>query len=248
LSDQLEQLLDLLRDVLGANLAGAYQHGSAVLGGEMPTSDIDVLAVSHRSPSSDECSRLAAALLEMSGRPRSIELTIVAEPALRPWRFPPRMEFLYGDWLRDEFAGGRVPPPAANADLALVIELARRGNRALIGPPPAELFEPVPQADLATAMLDGIDGLLAELPTDTRNVLLTLARMWVTLATGDIRRKDHAAAWVVDRLPSDLGGVVARARQMYLEGTYGPWAELEPLIQPAAHYMAAEIRRLASDH
>ncbi|MGH3084374.1 MAG: hypothetical protein ACRDNP_10010 [Gaiellaceae bacterium] len=43
---QLQQLMFVVRDVLGKQIVGAYLHGSAVLGGIRPRSDIDVLAVS----------------------------------------------------------------------------------------------------------------------------------------------------------------------------------------------------------
>jgi endo-1,4-beta-xylanase len=35
------------------------------------------------------------------------------------------------------------------------------------------------------------------------------------------------------------------ARTLYLDGAYGPWDDLAPLIGPAAQHMATEIRRLA---
>ena len=42
------EVIAIVRDVLGEALIGAYLHGSAVLGGLRPTSDIDVLAVIDR--------------------------------------------------------------------------------------------------------------------------------------------------------------------------------------------------------
>jgi hypothetical protein len=56
-------------------------------------------------------------------------------------------------------------------------------------------------------MADELPSLVADLESDTRNVLLTLARMWTTVATGRIVSKDAAAAWALERLPPS-----ARAR------------------------------------
>lgn len=86
----------------------------------------------------------------------------------------------------------------------------------LYGPPPADLLDPVPHEDLRRAIVAGVPELLGELDTDTRNVLLTLARIWTTLATGAIRAKDAAADWALPRLPAEHRHVLAHARAIYL--------------------------------
>nr|WP_313879509.1 aminoglycoside adenylyltransferase domain-containing protein [Streptomyces sp. FIT100] len=72
--------------------------------------------------------------------------------------------------------------------------MALRGNAPLHGPPPAALFDPGPHEDLRRAIVAGVPELLDDLESDTRNVLLTLARIWMTPATGTIGSKDAAAA------------------------------------------------------
>jgi predicted nucleotidyltransferase len=42
---QTERVLRLVRETLGHDALGAYEHGSAVLGGVQPTSDIDILVI-----------------------------------------------------------------------------------------------------------------------------------------------------------------------------------------------------------
>ena len=94
------------------------------------------------------------------------------------------------------------------------------GNRPVFGPPPSEVLDPVPRDDLVRAVVHGIPGLLDDLEPDTANVLLTLARIWTTVATGEIRAKDAAADWVLGRLPEEhrdrpragAGGLPRRGR------------------------------------
>lgn len=99
-------------DVLGDDLLGLYLYGSAVAGGLHRDSDIDVFAVVDRSLDGDVRTTLADSLLRLSGRwPRSgparpVELTVVVHDDLVPWRFPPRVNFGYGEWLRAEFEQG----------------------------------------------------------------------------------------------------------------------------------------------
>src|SRR5918992_195214 len=68
-SEQFEQLLAAVRDVLGPDLVGAYLFGSAVMGGLRPRSDLDVLVAARRRRARAETQRLVARLLAVSGRP-----------------------------------------------------------------------------------------------------------------------------------------------------------------------------------
>jgi predicted nucleotidyltransferase len=45
---QTERVLRLVRKILGPDVLGAYEHGSAVLGGVQPTSDVDILMITGR--------------------------------------------------------------------------------------------------------------------------------------------------------------------------------------------------------
>jgi Domain of unknown function (DUF4111) len=182
------------------------------------------------------------------GPPRPIELTIVVESEIRPWRYPPSFDFQYGEWLRDEFENGNLEPwpTTANPDVASLIAMVLLCDRPLLGPPPAEIFDPVPRDDYVRAMVVGIDLLLDDLKGDTRNVILTLARIWNTVATGDIRSKDAAADWVLARLPQEHRPVLARARALYLGDVEEGWDDLEPRVQPHVDYAVGEIERLTA--
>jgi len=250
---QLDQVLALVDEVLGSDIVGAYLHGSAVLGGMRPRSDIDVLVVSRRATTGEQKQRLVSRLLGISsptdlpGPRRPIELTIVVESEIRPWRYPPRFDFLYGDWLRGAFEAGNLEPwpSTTSPDLAPLITMVLQGNRPLVGPPPAEVLDPVPAGDLLRAIVAGIDGLLDHLADDTRNVVLTLARIWMTVATGAIGPKDEAASWALARLPDEHRAVLARARAVYL-GEDERWDDLESRVRPHVDLVVREIERLVA--
>lgn len=93
--DQAEHVVAIAREVLGDAVLGAYLHGSAVRGGLRPSSDIDLLVVTGRATTAEERRALIARLLPVSGRgdptgrSRSVELTIVVQADVRPWRYPP---------------------------------------------------------------------------------------------------------------------------------------------------------------
>src|SRR5207244_350953 len=107
---QVERLVVGIQDVAGEILVGAYLHGSAVLGGLRPRSDIDVIAVITRRTASDEQRALVDLLLTVSRRPRPIEFELVVDSEIRPWRYPPRCDFHYSELWRDEFESSKLEP------------------------------------------------------------------------------------------------------------------------------------------
>lgn len=242
--------MGLLGGALGQDVIGTYLHGSSVLGGLRPASDVDVLVVSRRRMVEQDRRALLGGLLRISGSPnkvRPVELTVVVQPEVRPWRYPPTGDFLYGEWLRAEYEAGVVPQPEPMPDLALLIAMALTGDHPLTGPHPAHILDPVPRADLVRASVAGIPGLLDDLDSDTRNVLLTFARIWTTLATGRIKSKDAAANWALAQLPPEHRAALEHARQLYLNCHYSEenWSDaLQEQVRPHVDRVLAEIDRL----
>jgi len=212
---------------------------------------VDILVVTRQGMDDRERRALVDGLLAISGPrvgARSVELTVVVQSEVRPWRYPPTADFLYGDWLREQIEASGPPQPAPMPDLAIVIALVLAGDHPLDGPPPAELLDLVPPADVRRAGVAGIPGLLHDLPGDTRNVVLTLARIWTTLATGEIKSKDAATGWALAQLPPEHRPVLAHAKQLYLTSRYREetWTdELLTQVRPHVDLVLAEIHKLA---
>jgi streptomycin 3"-adenylyltransferase len=253
-SGQVARVVALVREVLPDAVLGIYLHGSSVFGGLRPTSDLDLLVVTSRRTTDPERQELIRRLLPISGlgdpsgRSRSIDLEIVAQGDVRPWGYPARLDLQFGDWYRPEFATGNLAPwDPSNPDLAIVLEMVLQANRPLLGPPPSELFGPIPWADVRRAMLDTIPDLLSSLDGDERNVVLTFARIWATLATGVFRSKDGAADWAIPRLPTEHRAVLAHARSLYAKGIpTEDWGNLMPRVRPFVDHLVGEIERTAA--
>jgi predicted nucleotidyltransferase len=251
---QTERVLRLVRELFGHELLGAYRHGSAVLGGMQPASDIDILVITGRLATLGEKRRLVRGLMAISapfpppGPERCVELTVVAQAQVRPWRYPPSFDLQYGEWLRERFERDDDLPlqAAVNADLTTLLAIVLLGDQPLAGPPPAELLDPVPVGDCVKAMVSDIDVFMDEFEQDTRNLLLRLARIWQTVVTGVIDRKDRAADWALERLPSDHQQVMERARAIYLGRRPDEWADLASEARAGADYMISQIRREAA--
>ena len=222
-AEQIEAAQAVVRELLGDRLVGLYLGGSSVEGGVRPASDLDLLAVLGRSLSERERATLAERVMAVSGRRvggRPIELTAVLRSRLHPWRYPPEAEFQYGDWLVEDIRQHGVPGPAPMPGLAVELTQVLRSGRCLTGPPADQVLDPVPTEDVVRSCHDAVPPLLDDLEGDERNVLLTFARIWCTVVTGDIRAKDEAAEWARPRLPQRLRPVLAHARDLYLGTTY----------------------------
>ena len=77
------------------------------------------------------------------------------------------------------------------------------------------MIEPVPMTDIRRAIKESLPGLIASIEGDEHNVILTLARMWLTSSSGRICSKDQAAEWAIPKLAKEhatLGTVVKRIK------------------------------------
>ncbi|MGY6653523.1 aminoglycoside adenylyltransferase domain-containing protein [Amycolatopsis sp. TRM77291] len=246
---RIEPLLDHLDREDPGGVLGLYLYGSAVADGLKPDSDVDLLLVTRRSLGESERAALVSLLLRVSGwrghaarfpgaaGRRPIELTgIVAGDR------PSRRDFQYGEWLREDFVQGGLPRPTADLDVVILVATAHAAHRVLRGPALTELLDPVPRGLLRDAALSVVPGLLAELEGDERNVLLTLARIVVTVETGAIVSKDVAAAAVAPTLDGDGRALLDRARAGYLGTASDDWAGLSAEVASLARALADRAR------
>ena len=247
MTPQLQSLVDGLQAILRDNLIGIYQHGSAVIDGPYPTSDLDVLVVAHRRTTDDEKRAVLNLVRDVSGRTadpgpdRPIELDIVVQSEIRPWQYPPPFDFHYDEPMRDQFAGGELAPwgEPTNPDLTSIVRMALAGGSSIVGPPPSEVLDAPPRADLIDALTRDLHTETDWLERDTRNVVLTLARIWSALETDDVHSKTTAADWALPRLPPEHRAVLERARDQYIAGTHGPWDD----AMDAVHAYVADVTR-----
>lgn len=248
--DEAVQAMAVARECLGASLVAAYLHGSAVAGGLRPDSDVDLMLVVDRPIPDQARSRFLAQLMRISGAPdwsdlrRPLELIVFSTVDLASISYPLRSEFVYGEWLRRAFEMGSVPQPETNPEFTVLIAQARQAALTLAGAPPHQLLPAIPDEDLRRAIGDARQGLIASLDGDERNALLTLARMWCTLETGEIVPKDVAAEWVAPRLSAAAAVLMERARHAYLGHAADDWSGLEAQLKAVAGELSDKITAL----
>jgi aminoglycoside 9-adenylyltransferase len=252
LPDSVEQVVNIVTDALGDSITAMYLFGSSVVGGLRPNSDLDFLIVVEQPLSEDMRRQLVTEIMKVSGRKalagpaRPVELTVVVQSEVVPWRYPPKREFQYGEWLRADFEKGYLPQPVHDPDLAVIITKVRDHGLALLGVSAKELFEPVSIEDIRHGTRESLPTLMADFHGDERNVLLTLARMWLTLSTGKVVPKDVAAAWAIAHLPTEHREVLELARCAYLGECTDNWQLYEQQAKDVAGFMEQAIQQLLS--
>lgn len=252
IQEQTARAVDLIRTHFDSTLLAVHLYGSAVAGGLKPQSDVDLLVTVNEPPTESVRRTFMRDLLSISALPdavspwRPLEVTVVVLSAVVPWRYPPRRELQYGEWLRADIAAGNIAPAVVDPDLAILLTQVRQQGVALVGPPAAVVFPAIPHQDVLRAMAEALQ--LWQTPDDwqgdERNIVLTLARIWYTIETGRIAPKDVAAAWLSARLPTEHSAVLDDARAAYRgEPSEGTMAQ-EGRMAAFVHYVKGELTQL----
>jgi aminoglycoside 9-adenylyltransferase len=248
----IQTLQELITQRAPGSPIGVYLTGSYCDGGLRPESDLDILLITRVPLQVGERRRLTEHLLGYSGRRatrqpgRPIELISLVLDDVKPWRYPAMRDFLYGEWLRNDYEAGRLPHREADPNLPVILTSARQHSSVLMGPPLAELTDVVPREHLTQSMFDALPSLLNDLVGDERNVLLTLARILYTLHTGLIAPKDVAAADVCSTLPSAHAHTLDLAARAYRGEVRDDWTELHSEASAASMALTERIYALRS--
>jgi len=237
----------VVEELLGSAVVGVYLFGSAVTNGLRINSDVDVLVVVNQSLTEVIRRQLTDRLMHISGKignsdsVRPLEVTVINYGDVVPWRFPPKNEYIYGEWLRDEFENGQIQEPSYDPDLAIVLAQVRENSVSLFGPDASDILEPVPMTDIRRAIMESLPGLIEGIKGDERNVILTLARMWLTVAVGEISSKDIAAEWAIPQLPIEHATLLNLARKAYHGEYVDKWEGLDSEVITLVNHMKNAI-------
>jgi hypothetical protein len=229
LTDELEQASDGL-------VQAAYLHGSAVLGGWLPTSDVDMLFVAGDDISAATLETVARSLAD-NRRPcpgRGLECSVVsrsaAAAATPPWPF-----LLHVSTGPTEPGGSQIVLAAGqrgDTDLLMHYAVCRAAGWPVSGPPPQQIIGPVGRQQILAYLAGELRWGLEHAPE--AYAVLNTCRALIYLADGQIVSK---IAGGEAALLSGLGpaGLIRRA----LAQQEGRAAEQRPGAEAAAFVLAA---------
>jgi streptomycin 3"-adenylyltransferase len=90
-------------------------------------------------------------------------------------------------------------------------------------------------------MMDSLPDLMKSVKGDERNVILTLARMWVTAVTGEFLPKDEAAKWAVPHLPTEQAALLDLAGRAYRGEYVDKWENMDAEVTELVYRLKKEI-------
>ena len=196
-----EEAARRLASILGPSLVGAYFVGSVALGDYVRgRSDIDIAAVSARVLSRDEKTEVVGALSHphLLCPARGLELVIylrsLVELAAKEAAFEVNLDTGPGIPNHVGFDPDQEPWFWFVIDRAIAHE---RGVR-ITGPPPSELFAPIPPAWLIEALSRSIGWHRAHRGLDSNSVL-NACRAWRYAEEGVLTSKADGASWAARR-------------------------------------------------
>ncbi len=120
--------------------------------------------------------------------------------------------------------------------------IVHHSGKVLAGTPPAETLPVPPAADYGEAILYDAEWCREHVLDQPRYVVLSLARVWATLATGEVHSKASGAEWSLPRLPAELAALLRHALAVYRgEAAEGDWSEDE--LERYVECVGSEIDR-----
>lgn len=204
-----ESLTDALRRILGRDLSGVYLHGSLALGCFHPEhSDIDLLLVVRQGLAPEQQRDVVRALLDHSANPYPLDVSIIHEAALFPWRYPTPVLLRYnedqraglelaladGSWASWGQDGGLA------WELALHIRLLNERGQTRYGQPIADTFPSVPMQHFVDAMLRDLRAARQDMMVDPVYAVLNQCRAYYFLQDDVLASKEEAGQWTMGML------------------------------------------------
>jgi streptomycin 3"-adenylyltransferase len=207
----LEELDAQLRDLLGPNLRGVYVYGSLAFGCYNPTrSDVDVLVVTRRRMAPETRRALSSLLRRI---PTRLEVSFLSRADLDPWRYPTPFDY--------HFSGKSELHDRTAVYFATEIANARACGVALVGPPPQDVFPPVPDEHF----LDSIERDLAwardHIDEEPGYAVLNGCRVVAFRREKVVMSKAEAGAWGARSAPERFHTLIAEAAAIYAGGQQG---------------------------
>jgi hypothetical protein len=238
-----EYVVEVARTIkqnLSSDLQAAYLLGSAALGDYVPaTSDLDIVGITTGPLSAEQKESLAYALsIERLPCPaRRLEFVVYSErTAAHPQSRPPfELNFNTGRDTEDHASFDPSEEPAFWFVLDLAI--ARDHAAVLLGPPPTDVFGPVPRSWVIEALVESLLWHRDNAPNE--HIVLSACRARRFVQEGVWSSKTDAATWVISRAAHP------RLIQMALDHRHGRPAD--PLGQAAVQDFLAETLDLCRE-
>jgi hypothetical protein len=238
----LERIVAILQQHLGDRLVGVYLFGSGAYGDYVPgVSDLDVQAVVAKAMPKQERRHLARALSHavLPCPARRLEFVCYARSAIDPATQHPRFDMNFNTGAGEADHLSLDPDEEPSHWFLTDIAVARDKGQALIGPPPGQVFAPIPRSWRLEAIADGLVWHRDHEPTSA-NTVLNACRGWQYAVTGTSGSKQAGGTWA--RRHVRCPDIVDQAMSRRPAGPHFEASEVAAIVEQAHEAVKAAIR------
>ena len=215
----------MCRNILKEKLVGVYLHGSLAMGCfNEQKSDIDLLIVVCDAVSKEEkLSFLAETVrLHAFAPEKGIEMSIVQEKFLKPFRYPTPYELHFSNahlaLYHEDKEAYLAKLQGVDPDLAAHAMITRHYGKVLFGKSIPEVFGEVPREDYLHSIRGDIENAAEDILSNPVYITLNLCRVLAYIKESIVLSKKTGAEWAINTLPENLKKTVQAALSSYETG------------------------------
>lgn len=221
----LRQVALRCQQILGTNLVGITVHGSLAFGCfHWNSSDVDFLVVTHTIPTQAQKAALIQSLLDLTplSPPKGLEMSVVLLADCTRFRYPTPFHLHFSPMhlsaCRTDLEDYCRAMHGLDRDLAAHFTVARRVGFSICGPPPQQIFGPVPQACYLDSILHDVADAEHEAAVNPVYFILNQCRVLAYLQDGLVCSKVDGGLWGLEHLDSCWASLVRSCLHAYQTG------------------------------
>ena len=201
----------MCRNILKEKLVGVYLHGSLAMGCfHAEKSDIDLLIVVCDAVSNEEKLSFLAETVRLNAfaPEKGIEMSIVQEKFLKPFRYPTPYELHFSNahlsLYHEDKEAYLAKLQGIDPDLAAHAMITRHYGKVLFGKAIPEVFGEVPREDYLHSIRGDIENAAEDIFMDPVYITLNLCRVLAYSKENLVLSKKAGAEWAMVNLPVSL--------------------------------------------
>lgn len=244
----LQVLTQRIQQSLGAQLVGLYVHGSIAFGCfQWQSSDIDLLIVTHSVPTEAQKRALIQVFLELTplAPPKGLEMSAVLVQDCVHFRYPTPFSLHFSPMhlaaCKKDLTEYCRNMHGVDRDLAAHFTVVRQVGIPLYGPPPRQIFGPVPRICYLDSIFRDVADASQEIIDNPVYFVLNLCRVLSYLQNGIVCSKETGGLWALKHLPECWHPLLQQCLTAYRTGS-PPQLERRTLLLFCA-VMQANIQR-----
>lgn len=222
----LRQISLRYQQILGRNLVGISVHGSLAFGCfRWESSDVDFLVVTRTIPAQSQKVALIQSLLDLAplAPPKGLEMSLVLLADCAHFRYPTPFCLHFSPMhlaaCQADLDGYCRDMHGLDHDLAAHFMIARQLGFSIYGPPPQQLFGPIPRSCYLDSILRDIEGAEQEAIADPTYFVLNQCRVLAYLRNGQICSKAEGGLWGLEQLDPQWAPLIQSCLTAYRIGS-----------------------------